>query len=325
MNRLEDTKRAMIVRAICEGNSLRAASRMTGVSINTVTKLICELGEACGWYQDKELRNLPCTELQLDEAWAFVGCKEANKPNVKGQHPGDVWTWVGMCPNTKLIVGWHMGERSNEAAQAFCADLARRINHRVQITSDGLPSYQWAVGCAFRKTGVDYARLVKLYGTDSEGREVCTGTRKEAVIGNPDMDKVSTSYIERANLTMRMHNRRFTRKTNGHSKKLRNHGAMLALGIMAYNFCRSHMTLKKTPAQAAGLTDHLWSMEDIVRLMDSHQQEQEEAAFEAAFTQSHWTPKRRSYATEPTPAHKLPVPWYLDKDGPDPTEKGLTD
>jgi IS1 family transposase len=301
---------------LCEGNSIASTVRIVGVAENTVLDLMLAAGEACAAYMDKHMVDLPCTELQLDEIWSFVGCKEKVKKHAKLQHPGDVWTWKGICADTKLIVGWHMGERSNEAAQAFCADLARRINHRVQITSDGLPSYQWAVGCAFRKTGVDYARLVKLYGTDSEGREVCTGTRKEAVIGNPDMDKVSTSYIERANLTLRMHNRRFTRKTNGHSKKLRNHGAMLALGIMAYNFCRPHMTLKKTPAQAAGLSDHVWSMEEIVRMMDSRQQEQEEAAFEAAFTQAHWTPKRRSYVSEPTP---------LDKDGSDPTEKGLTD
>lgn len=322
--KLATKSRAAILRSLTEGNSVASTVRITGAAENTVLDLLLLAGEACAAYMDKHLVNLPCTEIQLDEIWSFVGCKEKVKKHAKLDHPGDVWTWKGICSHTKLIMGWHMGDRSQTAALAFCSDLSRRFANRVQITSDGHPAYQWAVGSTFKDC--DYAMLVKLYGTDSEGHEICIGTRKEPILGNPDMDRVSTSYIERANLTLRMHNRRFTRKTNGHSKKLRNHGAMLALGIMAYNFCRSHMTLKKTPAMAADITDHQWSMEEVVRMMDTYQKEKEELAFESAFaTQSHWTPKHRSYVTEPTPKDQIPVPWYLNPNGEPPTEKGLTD
>jgi IS1 family transposase len=315
MNRLEDTKRAMIVRAICEGNSLRAASRMTGVSINTVTKLICELGEACGWYQDKELRNLPCTELQLDEAWAFVGCKEANKPNVKGQHPGDVWTWVGMCPNTKLVAGWFIGDRSAESAVEFCCDLGNRFSGHVQVTSDGLPAYRFAVRLGFKDAS--FAQLVKIYGTDGEGNEIVTRCDKVRRFGNPDMDKVSTSLIERQNLTLRMSLRRYARRTNAHSKKITNHCLGVALHFFSYNFMRKHETLKgRTPAMAAGVTDKVWTANDLLAMFDAYQLENHPVQRPVRYK-----PRRRKIVQEPLVQKELiPLPWYLNKDGEAPPQ-----
>lgn len=309
MNRLDAAKRILIVKMITEGNSMRAASRVSGVSINTVVKLVCDLGEACNWYQDKHLRKLPCTELQLDEIWSFVGCREKNKKHAVGNHPGDVWTWKGLCPNTKLVVGWIVGDRSANTAFDFCSDLASRFSGHLQITSDGHPAYRWAVGANFND--VDFAQLVKIYGQDDEGREIVVRTEKRPVFGNPNIDRVSTSLVERSNLTLSMSSRRFTRLTNGHSKKLENHALALGLHFFVYNFCRKHQTIKTAPAVAAGVTDHVWTIQELLDMLDKYQ-----AEFHPAERPKHYSPRRTTpKAFPPTPKDQLPTPWYLKSDG----------
>jgi IS1 family transposase len=258
MEKLANSKRAAVLRCLIEGNSILSTSRIVGVAKNTIIRLLEDAGEACSDFQDRTLRHLPCKLLQLDEIWSFVGCKEKTKKTAKGDHPGDVWTWTCLCADTKLMVGWRIGDRGTRTGFSFCADISERFDHPVQITSDGHNVYPWAIRANF--DGVDYARLVKIYGQDDEGREICVGARKERVCGNPDMELASTSYVERSNLTVRMTNRRLTRLTNGYSKKLANHTHMMALCFMSYNFCRKHMSLKETPAQAAGIADHQWTL-----------------------------------------------------------------
>jgi IS1 family transposase len=274
MNKLNTEKRVAILSALVEGNSLRSTTRMTGVSINTVTKLLVDAGAVCEKYQDETLRSLTCERLQADEIWAFCHAKEKNvKPELKGVLGfGDVWTWVAIDADTKLVPTWVMGHRDVEHANAFMKDLASRLVNRVQLTTDGLHAYGEAVGLAF-KGDVDYARLVKTYGTGpaENGRyspPVCTGCKTSVVTGSPEAEHISTSYIERQNLTMRMGMRRFTRLTNGFSKKLENLGRAVALHFMHYNFARRHKTLKVSPAMAAGVSRTLWSIEDIVNLID---------------------------------------------------------
>lgn len=319
MNKLEDNKRAMIVRAVCEGNSLRAASRMTGVAYNTVCKLIQELGEACEWYQDKNLRNLTrCTELQLDEAWSFVGCKEQNKKEAKGEHIGDIWTWVGMCATTKLVAGWYVGDRSARTAVDFCNDLADRFTGHIQVTSDGHSAYRFAVGLAFKDA--DFAQLVKVYGKDKDGFEQVVRADKVARFGNPDMTKVNTSYVERQNLTLRMSLRRYARRTNAHSKKIDNHCKALALHYFSYNFMRKHLSLKTAPAVAAGVADKVWTAEDLLVMFDAYQRDNHAPARPIKYK-----PRRKQPACiTPTPKAEIPLPWYLDMKN-DLPEKGLTD
>jgi IS1 family transposase len=313
MNRLDTTKRALIVKMISEGNSLRAASRMTGVSINTVTKLVCDLGEACNWYQDKHPRNLPCTELQLDEAWAFVGAKEANKDENSVELQGDIWTWIGMCPNTKLVAGWQIGDRSTETAVEFCTDLGKRFSGHIQVTSDGHNAYRFAVGLGFKDA--DFAQLVKIYGKDKDGFEVCVGARKEVRFGNPDMEKVSTSLIERQNLTLRMSLRRYARRTNAHSKKIVNHCLAVALHFFVYNFIRKHITLKTTPAVAAGVSEKPWTVEDLLAMFDHYQAENHPVN-----RPTHYKPRKTPKSYKPTPKDQIPTPWYLDPNGEAPVQ-----
>ena len=276
MNRLTTEKRAQIVGALVEGNSIRATVRMTGAAKNTITKLLVDLGSACSVYQHAELRNLPCTEIQCDEIWAFCYAKQKNVPT---EHEGtfgygDVWTWTALCADTKLVPAWLVGERTVPDAQVFMADLASRLSHRVQLTTDGLRAYMVAVDGVFRDE-IDYAMLHKLYAADNQpsaerrySPAVCTGTDKRVISGAPDPRRVSTSYVERQNLTMRMGMRRFTRLTNAFSKKIENLGAAVALHYMHYNFCRVHQTLKTTPAVAAGVTDHKWSLREVAALLD---------------------------------------------------------
>jgi IS1 family transposase len=308
MEKLASTKRAAVLRCLIEGNSVLSTSRITGVAKNTA-KLLAEAGEACEAYHDERMRNLPCKVLQLDEVWSFVGCKEKSKKTAKREHPGDVWTWTSICADTKLIPSWRVGDRSHSTAYAFCAELSERFAGKVQITSDGHPAYQWAVGANFED--VDFAMLIKIYGKNDEGREVCIGARKEPVLGTPNIDLVSTSYVERHNLTLRMTNRRFTRLTNGFSKRLENHRHNLALCMMSYNFCKRHGTLKTTPAVAAGIANHQWTMDEVVAMIDAYWQAKDEAEFEAAFERK-FTPARESFVTEPTPKDEIPLPWYLD-------------
>jgi IS1 family transposase len=274
MNKLFRAQRSQIIHLLVEGNSMRSASRISDVSINTVTKLLIDAGRTCSEYQDEALRGLHCKRLQLDEIWAFCYAKRRNLPFAKRapEGAGDIWTWLAIDAETKLIPSWRIGDRSGATAIEFVCDLSRRLANRVQITSDGHRAYLEAVEAGFG-ADVDYAQLVKLYGEvpHPAGRyspAQIQGTKTFCCTGDPDPKHISTSYVERQNLTMRMSMRRFTRLTNGHSKKAENHAHMVSLHFMYYNFCRIHSTLRVTPAMAAGVTKRLWSVEDIVDLLD---------------------------------------------------------
>ncbi len=274
MNKLDRMARSQILHLLCEGQSIRAVTRLTGCSKNTVAKLLVEAGHACAAYQDKALRNLPCKRVQMDEIWSFVYAKNDNVKDAKKAPPnaGDVWTWTAICADTKLIVSWLLGSRDMDAALAFVGDLEKRLANRVQLTSDGHRPYLTAVEAVFSDQ-VDYAMLVKIYGADPQAETryspaKCIGAEKKPKIGNPDPKHISTSYAERSNLTMRMHMRRFTRLTNAFSKKVENHAAAIALHTMYYNFVRIHQTLRVTPAMAAGVSDKLWEVSDIVEMLE---------------------------------------------------------
>ena len=278
MNRLSREQRIRTVAALVEGNSLRATARMVGVARNTVTSLLVDLGFACARYQDEHMRNLPCKRLQADEIWSFCYSKAKNVPTDKeGQFGyGDVRTWTAICADTKLIPTWYVGDRGAGSAWEFMQGLVPRLANRVQLTTDGHRVYLEAVDEAFRGS-VDYAMLVKVYGRDESEPETryspakCNGAKKEPKFGNPDPKHISTSYAERANLTMRMSMRRFTRLTNAFSEKVENHAHAIALHFMHYNFVRIHQTLKVTPAMAAGVTDRLWEIADIVGLLEARE------------------------------------------------------
>jgi IS1 family transposase len=275
MNRLSSTDRAKILGMMVEGNSLRAISRMADVSINTVTKLLVDVGSASSTYLHENLVNLPCKRVQVDEIWAFCYAKAKNvTPEIAAKNPfaGDIWTWMAIDADTKLIPSWIIGPRDGVTARIFVSDLASRLADRIQLTSDGLSVYLQAVERAFHGE-VDYAQLVKIYGDPSEGQKRyspadCIGCERKAVVGYPDPEHVSTSYIERANLTMRMGMRRFTRLTNGFSKKIENHSAAVAIHMMHYNFARIHKSLRVTPAMEARVSDHVWSLEEIAAMAD---------------------------------------------------------
>jgi IS1 family transposase len=273
MNKLDTAKRAQVVAALVEGNSIRATARMTDVARNTINKLLLDLGAACSDYMNKALVNLPCERVQCDEIWAFVGAKQKNvTPELAAKgHAGDVWTWVAMDADTKLICSWMVGNRDGDTARDFMLDLASRLSSRIQLTTDGFGAYLNAVDWAF-SSKIDYAMLIKQYGETSEGQKryspaECVGCERKRVTGKPDPKHVSTSYIERQNLTMRMSMRRFTRLTNAFSKKIENHIASIAIHYMHYNFCRIHQTLRITPAMAAGISDHVWEMEQLLQLL----------------------------------------------------------
>jgi IS1 family transposase len=275
MNELSTEERSRIVSALVEGNSMRAISRMTGIARNTIDKLLCDLGRACSDYQDKTFRNLKSKRVQCDEIWSFVQAKEKNCTiEMKKKGAGDVWTWVALDPDTKLVPCWFIGQRDAGCAYHFMHDLAERLAHRVQLTTDGHRAYLSAVEDAFG-AGIDYAMLQKIYGNSEQGPEtryspaICMGARKAVISGSPDFAHISTSYIEAQNLTMRMSMRRFTRLTNGHSKKLENHEHAVAIHYMYYNFARIHSSLRVTPAMEAGISDHVWDLEEIVALLDS--------------------------------------------------------
>lgn len=275
MNKLTTAKRIQVIAALVEGNSVRATCRMTDVAKGTVLKLLVDLGNACARYQDKRLRNLPCTQIQCDEIWSFCYAKEKNVPEeLKGKLGfGDVWTWTAIDADTKLIVSFLVGGRSTQYARKFIEDLAGRLANRVQLTTDGHRAYLTAVENAFGGD-VDYAMLDKIFnappngGTTRYSPAECCGTRKIKVKGNPDMTKISTSFVERQNLTLRMSMRRMTRLTNGFSKKIENQAHAVALHFMHYNFCRIHQTLRITPPMEAGIADHVWSLEEISNLLD---------------------------------------------------------
>jgi IS1 family transposase len=274
MNKLPLAKRTQILAMLCEGSSMRSIERVAGVSINTVSKLLVEAGEACLAIHDETVRNVKASRIQCDEIWSFCHAKQMNVATAKAapEGAGDVWTWTAIDADTKLIVSYFVGGRGSDSAIELMDDLRDRLANRVQLTTDGHKAYLEAVEGAFG-ADVDYAQLVKLYGPTiaAPGRyspAECIGAKKVRREGNPDIAHVSTSYVERQNLTMRMSTRRFTRLTNGFSKKLENHVHALALYFAFYNFCRIHKTLRVTPAMAGGITDRLWSLEDIVARID---------------------------------------------------------
>jgi len=282
-NRLSTEQRARIVGCLVEGMSIRATVRVTGAAKNTIVKLLADLGAECAAYQDATLRDLPCTRIECDEIWSFCYAKAKNVPaEHEGQFGyGDVWTWTAICADTKLVPSWLVGLRDGEDAEAFMRDLASRLANRVQLTTDGHKPYLRAVETAFG-ADIDYAMLHKIYGAATgKGDErryspaVCTGIDIRLVTGKPDLAKASTSYVERQNLTMRMGMRRFTRLSNGFSKKVENLAHAVSLHYMHYNFARPHKTLTKaahgyptTPAMAAGVADHVWTLTEIAALLD---------------------------------------------------------
>jgi len=282
-NRLSTEQRARIVGCLCEGMSIRATVRVTGAAKNTVTKLLVDLGQACADYQDTALVDLPCTRVECDEIWSFCYAKAKNVPaEHEGEYGyGDVWTWTAICADTKLVPSWYVGRRDTECAFYFISDLKNRLANRVQLTTDGHKPYLHAVEAVFG-ADVDYAMIHKIYGAATGAGDerryspaVCTGIDKRVITGNPDEAKVSTSYVERQNLTMRMGMRRFTRLTNGFSKKVENLAHAVSLHYMHYNFARPHKTLTKarngyptTPAMAAGVADHVWTLVEIAGLLD---------------------------------------------------------
>jgi IS1 family transposase len=276
MNQLTNEKRVRVIAALVEGNSIRSAVRMTGVAKNTVVKLLCDIGQACERYHDKVMVNLSCKRLQVDETWSFCRAKQKNVPEEhRGEFGwGDVWTWTALDADTKLIPQWLVGLRDAQWANAFISDLAYRLRNRVQLTSDGHKPYLSAVEDAFGGE-IDYAMLVKQYGTPAEdvgdhrySPSEVTGCKVSVIEGNPDPRHISTSYAERQNLTMRMSMRRFTRLTNGFSKKVENLGYAVALYFTYYNFCRIHQTLRVTPAMEAKVSDHVWELDELVGLID---------------------------------------------------------
>lgn len=276
MNKLPSDKRAQVLQMMAEGLALRAITRLTGISRTTLLKLLEDAGQAFSEYQDRTLMNLPCKRLQVDEVWAFCYAKQKNVATAKAapEGAGDIWTWVGLDADTKLAASFYVGGRDGDAAIIFMDDLAKRLASRVQLTSDGHRAYLEAVEGAFGGD-IDYAQLVKLYGPTSESAKGryspadCTGIRKTPIEGKPDPKHISTSYVERSNLSIRMGNRRMTRLTNAFSKKAENHAHMMAIYFIHYNFVRIHQTLKITPAMAASVTSKLWEMSDMVSVLEA--------------------------------------------------------
>jgi len=279
MRKLDTKTRALIIRLLVEGNSIRATSRIADVSKNTVNKLLIDAGKACAKYHDENVRNVKASVIQCDEIWSFTYAKQKNVKTATAapEGAGDTWTWTAIDSDSKLIVSYMVGGRDSEYAIEFMDDLRNRLSNRVQLTTDGHKAYLEAVEGAFGGD-VDYAQLIKIYGDmggKTEARKYspaeCTGIKKRTVEGNPDKALISTSYVERQNLTMRMHMRRFTRLTNGFSKKVENHMHAVALHFMYYNFVKVHQTLKVTPAMQAGLTERLWDISDLVAIIDANE------------------------------------------------------
>jgi len=279
MNQLATYKRVQILNMLVEGSSLRAAARISGCSINTITKLLTDAGRACEKFHNETVMHVKADKIQCDEIWSFVYSKQKNIPDGMEEQAGDVWTWTCIEADNKMIISWFVGNRDTESAHTFMYDVATRIHGKPnQITTDGHHSYQAAVLDAFGSQ-VNFAQLVKNYSNSAEAStperkyspSKFIGAKKNIVFGTPDRAHISTSYIERSNLTLRMHNRRFTRLTNAFSKKIENHALSLALHFVYYNFCKQHKSLRITPAMAAGLSKRFLTIEDIVNLIDGIQ------------------------------------------------------
>jgi len=277
VNCLSIQKRSAVISALVEGVSINATCRMTEIAKHTVLKLLKDMGCACAAYHNSRVRNLRVRRVQCDEIWQFVGSKAKNtSPEKQALGWGDVWTWTAIDADTKLIMSYMLGDRGADTAHDFMQDVASRTRNRIQLTTDGHRVYAVAVEDAFG-ADIDYAMLVKIYGASNDNPEsryspaTCIGCRTGVVAGDPDPEHISTSFVERQNLSMRMGMRRFTRLTNGFSKKLENHGHAVALYFMHYNFCRIHQTLRVTPAMEAGIADHVWSLEELVALLDRKQ------------------------------------------------------
>ncbi len=287
MNKLSRSQRVQVINCLIEGCSIRSTVRMTGIAKKTVMRLVLEVGDVCARYQDRVLRNLPCKRVQVDELWAFVYCKQKNVTSMiceKNPNAGDIWLWVAMDADTKLVASWMLGDRTINTASVFIEDLAGRLANRIQLTTDGHKAYLEAVEGAFGAE-IDYAMLVKIYNEPkSEGNQKkyspgeCCGTRMTPITGDPDPVHVSTSFVERQNLSARMMMRRYTRLTNAFSKKLEHHAAAVALNYFAYNFIRINRTLRCTPAMEAGVTKKLWNVADLVDLWEAEERREQRAA-----------------------------------------------
>ncbi len=281
MNRLDSAARAQIIGMMVEGMSMRAITRMSGASKNTVAKLLADAGTAFSEFQDATLRNLTCERIQCDEIWSFVGAKAKNVEGMKREveNAGDAWTWTAIDADTKLVPCFMVGDRSAATAYWFMKDLESRLANRVQLTTDGHRAYLSAVENTFGRGGVDYAMLIKQYGPDPEGEKrysppQCLGCDKDEVFGSPDPKHISTSYVERQNLSMRMGIRRFTRLTNAFSKKFENHVHALSIYFMHYNFVRIHQSLRVTPAMEAGVVSSPWTLADMVEVLEAYEARQ---------------------------------------------------
>ncbi|OFW06505.1 MAG: transposase [Acidobacteria bacterium RIFCSPLOWO2_02_FULL_67_36] len=277
MNKLGAAKQVAVISALVEGCSVRSTSRLTGVAKGTILRLLAKVGRACAEFQETAIRNVPARRVQIDEIWSFVACKQKNvTPEIAAKgHAGDAWTFVAIEAQTKLVLSWLVGSRDAGCATEFLQDVAGRISSRIQLTTDGHRMYLSAVEDAFG-ADIDYSMLHKIYSSDQSGEKryspaVCIGCQSETIVGAPDPKHVSTSYVERQNLTMRMNMRRFTRLTNAFSKKVENHAHSVALFYMHYNFCRVHQTLRVTPAMEAGIAEHVWSIDEIVALMNQRE------------------------------------------------------
>lgn len=273
MNRLSNQDRARMLACLVEGNSIRATVRITGIAKKTVARLGVELGEACERFADRTFRNLSCEQIQCDEIWSFTYCKQKNvEPRMAGGS-GDTWTWIAIDPITKLIPAWYIGDRTAQSAYNFMRNLEPRLANRVQLTTDGHHAYLVAVKAAFLARPIDYGMLIKIYGDSISGYSPaeCIGARREAVMGLPNVMNICTSHSERNNLTCRMQMRRFTRLTNGFSKKIENHRLACAVHFVHYNFCRIHSTIRVTPAMAAGLSDHVWELSELIGLLEAEE------------------------------------------------------
>lgn len=284
MNKLTSTTRSQVISCLIEGWSIRATARITGVAKKTVMRLLREVGGVCASCQDQVFRKLKCRRLQLDELWTFLYCKDKNVTReiyAKNPDAGDIWLWTAIDADTKLVPSFLLGNRDARSARAFIDDLAPRLAKRVQVTTDGLKCYLEAIEGAFG-CEVDYAMLVKIYGSTQEETRYspaeCIGCERKAVSGSPDPRHISTSFVERQNWTVRTKMRRYTRLSNGFSRKIENHFAAVALNYFAYNFIKIHSTLRVSPAMAAGVTDRLWSVEDLVPMWEAKEAEGKRAA-----------------------------------------------